>query len=175
MKVVFFDFPSQWLYRHFDIDHFCIAWYLPNCIVYLGYSLDFLLEEKMWDVSKMWIQSVTFPGKNKYEISGEILEKLVVQGKVEGKRSRGRSPKRWLDQIEEVTNRKLERLVRDAEDREEWRSTVVDGIVAVNDGSQRAQPWANGLTMMILIGKNLNILNDVFNFYWLRHMVFLPW
>lgn len=71
---------------------------------------------------------------------GENLEKLVVQGKVEGKRSRGRSPKRWLDQIEEMTDRKLERLVRDAEDREEWRA-MVDGItVEGNDGSRNAQP-----------------------------------
>ena len=33
------------------------------------------------------------------------LEKLIVQGKVEGRRPRGRSPSRWLDQIANITGK----------------------------------------------------------------------
>jgi hypothetical protein len=48
----------------------------------------------------------------------------MVQGKVEDIRSRGRSPKIWLDQVEEMSDRKLEQLVREAEDSEGWRELV---------------------------------------------------
>ena len=66
---------------------------------------------------------------------GDNLEKLMVQGRVEGTRSRGRSPKRWLDQVEEMSDRNMEQLIRDAEDRGDWRK-MVSGIC---DGSPSAQ------------------------------------
>lgn len=52
------------------------------------------------------------------------LEKLVVQGKVEGKRLRGRSPKRWIDQVKEISDQPLERALRRAEDRTDWELVV---------------------------------------------------
>ncbi|XP_071554988.1 uncharacterized protein [Temnothorax nylanderi] len=52
------------------------------------------------------------------------LEKLIVQGKVEGKRPRGRSPSRWLDQIKDITGQPLQKNLREAEDRHCWKTVV---------------------------------------------------
>jgi hypothetical protein len=48
------------------------------------------------------------------------LEKLVIQGKVNGKRKRGRSINRYIDQIAGLTGLSIYNLVQ-AEDREAWR------------------------------------------------------
>lgn len=52
------------------------------------------------------------------------LEKLIVQGKVEGRRPRGRSPLRWLDQVKEFTGHTLQSNLRAAEDRQQWKNTI---------------------------------------------------
>lgn len=52
------------------------------------------------------------------------LERLMVTGKVEGKRPRGRSPKRWSDQISEQTSGPLSAALHQATDRNRWRLTV---------------------------------------------------
>lgn len=52
------------------------------------------------------------------------LERLIVQGKVEGKRPRGRSPTRWIDQIKEITGKSLQTNIRAAEDRQQWRRSI---------------------------------------------------
>ncbi|CAH2266807.1 jg7990 [Pararge aegeria aegeria] len=49
------------------------------------------------------------------------MERLVVQGKVEGKRSRGRSPTRWTDIIKATTQTSIVQCSRNAEDRDKWR------------------------------------------------------
>lgn len=55
------------------------------------------------------------------------LERLVVQGKVQGARPRGRSPKRWTDQIKELTGYSLNEASEKVRHRSRWR-TVVDKI-----------------------------------------------
>ncbi|CAH2237322.1 jg15783 [Pararge aegeria aegeria] len=45
------------------------------------------------------------------------MERPVVQGKVEGKRSRGRSPTRWTDIIKATTQTSIVQCSRNAEDR----------------------------------------------------------
>lgn len=45
-------------------------------------------------------------------------------GRVEGKRSRGRAPYRWSDQVKEVLNLPITTALRLAEDRNSWRSLV---------------------------------------------------
>ncbi|KAJ0175536.1 hypothetical protein K1T71_008695 [Dendrolimus kikuchii] len=52
------------------------------------------------------------------------VERLVVQGKVEGTRARGRSPMRWTDQIKSALNGPLHECTRKATVREEWRRIV---------------------------------------------------
>ena len=63
------------------------------------------------------------------------LKKLAVQGKVEGTRTRGRSPKRCLDQVGELSDQRLEQLIWSTKDREEWQEMVA----VVRDGSPSAQ------------------------------------
>lgn len=52
------------------------------------------------------------------------LEKLTIQGKVEGFRSRGRSPTRYTDHIVNTTGLSLAQCVRMAADRETWKRTL---------------------------------------------------
>jgi hypothetical protein len=50
------------------------------------------------------------------------LEKLTIQGKVEGKRNRGRSPTRYTDHIVATIGAPLSECARMAEDRKTWRN-----------------------------------------------------
>ncbi|CAH2234375.1 jg23677 [Pararge aegeria aegeria] len=55
------------------------------------------------------------------------IERLVVQGKVEGTRARGRSPVRWTDQVNatrDTIEAPLHECARKATVREEWRRIV---------------------------------------------------
>ena len=52
------------------------------------------------------------------------IERLVVQGKVEGCRPRGRSPMRWTDQIKAAVGGPLHTSIRKAAVRDEWRRVV---------------------------------------------------
>ncbi|XP_059050823.1 uncharacterized protein LOC131845750 [Achroia grisella] len=51
----------------------------------------------------------------------DSIERLVVQGKVEGTRPRGRSPMRWTDQIKAATKCSVYECTRKATVRDEWR------------------------------------------------------
>ncbi|CAH2234190.1 jg16639 [Pararge aegeria aegeria] len=50
----------------------------------------------------------------------DSIERLVVQGRIEGTRSRGRSPMRWADQIKAAVAFPLHECARKAAAREEW-------------------------------------------------------
>ena len=52
------------------------------------------------------------------------LEKTILLGRVEGRRSRGRIPTRWTDQIKEATRGTLYEAVRRAADRTQWGAFV---------------------------------------------------
>lgn len=52
------------------------------------------------------------------------MELLVVEGKVEGRRPRGRSPTRWTDLIREMTGTGVQDAVHAANDRQAWRNIV---------------------------------------------------
>lgn len=54
-------------------------------------------------------------------IRRDSIEKLIIQGKVEGRRKRGRSPVRFMDQIKTLTNLSVAEVMRTADDREAWR------------------------------------------------------
>ncbi|VEN37907.1 unnamed protein product [Callosobruchus maculatus] len=62
------------------------------------------------------------------------IDKLIVMGEVHGKRSRGRSPMRWSDQIRQITSQPLHVSFHQAEDRVIWRNTVEKGIEAFQRG-----------------------------------------
>ncbi|KAI5631100.1 hypothetical protein NE865_16193 [Phthorimaea operculella] len=57
------------------------------------------------------------------------LEKLVIFGKVEGKRSRGRSPSRWVDQVKQLVGAPVTDALRKAESRDKWR-TLTSNVLA---------------------------------------------
>lgn len=61
------------------------------------------------------------------------LDKLVIVGKVEGKRLRGRSPTRWSDQIQNITGLSIPTALRQAEDRVVWRRLVDTSVKAFQD------------------------------------------
>ncbi|KAL4710769.1 hypothetical protein ACJJTC_009318 [Scirpophaga incertulas] len=60
------------------------------------------------------------------------LERLVVTGKIEGKRPRGRSPKLWSDQIVEELQIPVSDALHQATERDQWRR-LVDGIKRSHD------------------------------------------
>ncbi|CAH2208083.1 jg4661 [Pararge aegeria aegeria] len=55
---------------------------------------------------------------------GDNLEKIVVTGKVEGKRPRGRSQIRWSDQIRTALDTKVHTALNVAQSRVKWHKIV---------------------------------------------------
>ncbi|XP_073942535.1 uncharacterized protein [Choristoneura fumiferana] len=49
------------------------------------------------------------------------MERLVVQGQVEGRRARGRSPTRWTDLIKKATESTMVQCTRNASNRQKWK------------------------------------------------------
>lgn len=55
---------------------------------------------------------------------GDALERLIVQGVIEGKRPRGRSPSSYIDQIKRLTGSAIYECTHNAMDRDLWRDTT---------------------------------------------------
>jgi len=47
-----------------------------------------------------------------------------VEGKINGKRPRGRSPTRWVDKTKEIIGHGLQEASLAAQDRAGWRNTI---------------------------------------------------
>ena len=55
---------------------------------------------------------------------GDSLEKILIQGKIEGSRRRGRQRMRWFSGITDSMDMSLSKLQVMVKDREDWRPTV---------------------------------------------------
>ncbi|PZC71172.1 hypothetical protein B5X24_HaOG213942 [Helicoverpa armigera] len=55
---------------------------------------------------------------------GGNLERLIVTGKVDGKRPRGRSPIRWSDQIRFALDSTVHSALHTARDRNKWKNII---------------------------------------------------
>ena len=52
----------------------------------------------------------------------DTLQRKILEGKVEGKRGRGRKRKSWIGNIEETTGKMINECCEIARDRSRWRS-----------------------------------------------------
>ena len=53
-----------------------------------------------------------------------LLEKILLLGKIEGRRRRGQQRMRWLNDITDSVNMSLSKLQEMVKDREAWRAAV---------------------------------------------------
>ena len=66
-------------------------------------------------------------------IRRNYIHRLLLEGPLEGKRSRGRPRTEWITNITEWTGMRYEDLVRLAQDREPWR--IMTATLLKEDGT----------------------------------------
>lgn len=74
------------------------------------------------------------------------IERLVVQGHVEGKRLRGRSPTRWIDLITRATQATAVQCARNATSRQKWRDIARRAAALDASGDGEPQPCPSTAT-----------------------------
>ena len=62
----------------------------------------------------------------------QSMEKLMVRGKVDGSRLRGRSSTRWTNAIWKATGKSFVACIHHTEDRDQWRAMVKEATVTMS-------------------------------------------
>ena len=57
-------------------------------------------------------------------IRAQNLSTHILEGRIDGKRNRGRPRRRWLDDVKDWTGKPLAECTAMARDRDQWRTTV---------------------------------------------------
>ena len=75
--------------------------------------------------------------KRKYQFFGHQirqneLQRQLLEGKINGKRSRGRPRITWMDNLKKWNGKSYENLIRIAEDREKFRFMTVNVLKALD-------------------------------------------
>ena len=79
-------------------------------------NLEYLLERLMLKLKLQYFGHLMW--------TDDSLEKYLMLGKIEGRKSRGRRRMRWLDSITDAMNMNLGKLQEMVKDREAWRAAV---------------------------------------------------
>ena len=75
-------------------------------------------DEQLYIIPTIKKRKITYFG---HMIRRNNIHRLLLEGLLEGKRSRGRTRTEWMTNITEWTGMRYEDLVRLAQDREPWR------------------------------------------------------
>ena len=99
------------------------------CITYRQRKTNDYIHEKMTNLIGKYEPLLSTIKRRKLKYYGHIcrhdgLAKTILQGKVEGKRKRGRPRNNWMHNVNNWTNKNTSELTRMVEDREEWKNFV---------------------------------------------------
>ena len=67
--------------------------------------------------------------------NGDNIEKVLIQGSIQGTRKRGRPKLRWTDGIKEMTGLSLNTAHRLSQNRDRWRSIIIMGSQGISHDS----------------------------------------
>ena len=95
--------------------------------------------------------------------SNDSIVKKILEGKVEGKRGRGRPAMTYIDNIKKDSGLSLSQIVRRSEDRDDWRSVVAKAGAAnfEHGDADRWQVSADGMWVCSPDSRNRYFFNDL--------------
>jgi hypothetical protein len=87
--------------------------------------------------TNIWLSSIVYSRILRFfghiHRSEHKMERLVVQGRPEGRRQRGRSPQRWADITKKILKKRYNDAAHITSDRDRWRGVVDKAVRAAED------------------------------------------